>query len=75
MGRKKSEKPEELKRDDMVVKLDRVVGADARWVADQRGISLAEYLTEMIRPLIARDLRKEMDARKEKTPASRPGES
>jgi hypothetical protein len=42
-------------RDDISVKLDRTVAARARYVADLRGLTLAEYLTEAIRPIVDRD--------------------
>jgi hypothetical protein len=42
-------------RDDVVVKLDRGVAAQARYVADSRNIPLAEYLTEITRGVVRRD--------------------
>ena len=42
-------------RDDIAVKLDRSVVADARYVAYKRGISLAQYLTDIVRPMVAKD--------------------
>ena len=55
MVRKRTGRPPTSERDDIVVKLDRAVAADARWIAEKRGISMAEYLTEAIRPIIAKD--------------------
>lgn len=51
-GRPKSD------RDDVSVRLDRNVVSRARFVADQRGLTLAEYLTELVRPLVDRDFGK-----------------
>jgi hypothetical protein len=48
-GRPKSD------RDDVSVKLDRSVAARARFVAELRGVTLAEYLTEAVRPVVERD--------------------
>ena len=50
-GRPKAEQV----RDDMSVKMDRTIVARARFVAELRGITLAEYLTEVVRPIVARD--------------------
>ena len=55
MVRKRTGRPPTSERDDVVVKLDRIVAADARNIAEKRGISLAEYLTEAVRPIVARD--------------------
>jgi hypothetical protein len=51
-GRPKSD------RDDVSVKLDRTVVARARFVAELRGVTLAEYLTEAVRPVVDRDFAK-----------------
>lgn len=45
-------------RDDISVKMDRATVARARFVADVKGISLAEYLTEAARPVIQKDFEK-----------------
>jgi len=42
-------------RNDIVVKLDRAVAAQARYIAETRGISMAEYLTAALAPIVARD--------------------
>lgn len=42
-------------RDDVTVKLDRGVAARARYVAELRGLTLAEYLSEAARPVVDRD--------------------
>ncbi len=55
MGRKRTGRPPTSERDDIVVKLDRAVAADARWIAEKRGVSMAEYLSEALRPIVARD--------------------
>lgn len=43
------------KRDDKAVKIDRRLATKAKVIADTRGISAAEYLSELLRPLIERD--------------------
>ena len=48
-GRPKSD------RDDMTVKMDRTIVARARFVADLRGQTLTEYLSEAVRPIVDRD--------------------
>lgn len=50
-------RPRTSTRDDVAVKLDRGVAVRARFVANVRGISLAEYLTEAIRPLVDRNFK------------------
>lgn len=52
---KKAGRPKSSERDDIVVKLDREVAAQARYVADKRRVPLAEYLTSALRPVVARD--------------------
>ena len=47
--------PRKTKRDDEPVKLDRKVLAVARIVAATKGISLAEYLSETLRPIVQKD--------------------
>ncbi len=51
-GRPKSE------RDDVTVKMDRGVVARARYVAEIRGVTLAEYLSDAVRPIVDRDFGK-----------------
>lgn len=51
-------RPKASGRDDVTVKLDRSLVARARFVADLRGISLAEYLTDAVRPAVDRDFEK-----------------
>jgi hypothetical protein len=40
------------------VKIDRGVASMAKWVASSRGITLAEYLTELLRGPVGRDMAK-----------------
>jgi hypothetical protein len=49
VGRPKGKRTE---RDDVSVKLDRAVASKAKILAGDRGITLAELLTEMLGPLI-----------------------
>jgi hypothetical protein len=52
-GRPKSE------RDDVTVKMDRRVVARAQFVARLRGLTVAEFLTEIARPGVDREFAKE----------------
>ena len=51
------------KRIDVTVKLDAAVVRDAKAVASFRDVTLAAYLSEMIRPLVDRDLDEEFAKR------------
>ncbi|MDB5349197.1 MAG: hypothetical protein JWN86_444 [Planctomycetota bacterium] len=42
-------------RDDVAVKMDRAIVARGRYVAEIRGLSLAEYLSESVRAVVDRD--------------------
>ena len=55
---KKAGRPATSTRDDVAVKIDRVLAAKARFVAENRKISLAEYLTEALRGTVTRDFDK-----------------
>jgi hypothetical protein len=55
MAKKRMGRPPTSDRDDIAVKLDRNVAADARYIAEKRSMSLAEYLTELVRPMVAKD--------------------
>jgi hypothetical protein len=46
--------------DNVAVKMNRQVVHDAKTVAVLRGVSLVEYLNSLIRPLVKRDLDKEL---------------
>lgn len=52
MPRKKSN------RDDQATKIDRLLLEKARIIAQERGISVAEYLSELARPVIEKDFPK-----------------
>jgi hypothetical protein len=60
----------EMARNDVQVKLDASVIKEAKMVAAARGITLAEYISEMIRPIVRRDLEAET-GRVLGTPSSR----
>jgi len=54
------------KRDDKAVKIDRTTAVKAGFVASVRGVTLAEYLSELLRQPIDRDYQKaqkELDSR------------
>ena len=55
-GRPRSE------RRDIAVKMDRALVAKARFVAQCRGLTLAEYVTESLRPTVDKDFAKESRA-------------
>jgi hypothetical protein len=46
------------KRDDTAVKIDRTVADKAKLVASRRGITMAEYLTDLVRAAVERDFAK-----------------
>jgi hypothetical protein len=58
MAKKKAGRPATSTRDDVVVKIDRGIVAKARFVAENRKIPLAEYLSEALRSIVARDFDK-----------------
>lgn len=47
--------PEKPKRKDKAVKIARDLAAKAKIIADTRGISIAEYLSELLRPHVLKD--------------------
>jgi hypothetical protein len=47
------------KRQDMTVKLDAEVLRVAKIVAAYRGVTVADYLSELVRPLALKDLQRE----------------
>jgi hypothetical protein len=59
----KKPKPPMAKRDDTAAKIDASIVRDAKIVAAYRDITLAEYLSELLRPLVARDLKAEQERR------------
>ena len=52
-------RPPKSTRDDVVARIDRVVIAHARFVADSRKIPLAQYLSEVLRPTVMKDFEHE----------------
>jgi hypothetical protein len=63
-----------VRRNDTAVKVDSEVVSEAKMVAASRGITLAEYLTEILRPVVHSDLEEEMTRRLKagQTPRPRP---
>lgn len=57
-----------VKRNDVSVKLDAEVVAEAKMVAASRDMSLAEYLSELLRPLVRKDLEHETARRLQPPP-------
>lgn len=69
---------EMVRRNDTAAKIDSGVVADAKIVAAFRGITLAEYLSQILRPAVTRDLESEMAKRQRPGAPGRkakPGES
>jgi hypothetical protein len=56
-------RPATSTRDDVAVKVDRDVVGQAKIVAWDRGISLAEYITETLRAAVGRDFDRVVQAR------------
>lgn len=48
----RSNKP---KRDDVPVKIDRAIWQRARVIAGERNLTIAEYLSEALRPIVDKD--------------------
>lgn len=51
-------RPKSSTRDDVVARVDREVVRQARYVADMKRISLAEYISEILKPVVAADYAK-----------------
>jgi hypothetical protein len=51
-------RPKSSDRDDVTVRLDRAITAKARYVAEIRGVSLAEYLSSITSGPVERDFEK-----------------
>jgi hypothetical protein len=64
MATKKAGRPATSTRDDQSVKVDRELVTRAKFVAERRRIHLAEYLTELLQPLVARDFDREVQSSK-----------
>lgn len=58
MARKKVGRPKTSERDDVTVKIDRHVAKKLRYLADDKGIPLAQLLTEFVRPIADREFDK-----------------
>ena len=58
MAWKRTGRPKTSTRDDVVARIDRGVIAWARYVAETRMIPLAEYLSEILRPVVSKDFEK-----------------
>jgi hypothetical protein len=60
MAKKRAGRPKSSDRQDVSIKFDKTLAGMARMIALGRGISMAEYLSEMARPNIERDYAKIM---------------
>jgi hypothetical protein len=58
MEKRSRGRPKSSDRHDVSIKFDKILVGRARMVAKARGVSLVEYLSEMCRPNIDRDLAK-----------------
>lgn len=59
MARKKAGRPKSSDRDDVTVKIDRELKVSADYVAAKRRMTLAQYLTELLKPVVEADFAKE----------------
>lgn len=55
MARKKMGRPKTSERQDVSIKFDKTLAGKARLISQGKGVSMAEYLSELARPLIDRD--------------------
>jgi hypothetical protein len=55
-----SEKSDEMSRNDVSVKLDAAVAKEAKLVATYRGVPVAQYISEVLAPIVRRDLQAEV---------------
>jgi hypothetical protein len=55
---KRRGRPKSSERDDVTVRLDRLIARRAKAVADYRGITLAEFLSELARGPVDREFAK-----------------
>jgi hypothetical protein len=60
MMAKKMGRPKSSVRNDVSIKFDKILAGKARLISQARGIAMAEYLSEAVRPLIDRDYAKLM---------------
>jgi hypothetical protein len=60
MTKKRMGRPKSSDRRDVSIRFDKVLAGRARLIAQGRGISMAEYLSEAARPIIDRDYAKLM---------------
>jgi hypothetical protein len=70
----KAGRPKRSERDDVTVKIDRGIVSKAKMIASARNVPLAEYLSELLRPPVARDFAKEMRRIESEEKGSEPGE-
>lgn len=48
------------RRDDMAVKIERILAEKSKLVATRRGLTMAEYLSDILRKAVERDFSKEV---------------
>lgn len=60
MAKRSAGRPKTSERSDVSIKFDKVLAGRARIIAQGKGITMAEYLSEMCQPIIDRDYAKLM---------------
>jgi hypothetical protein len=58
--RPKTDQNSDMPRNDVSVKLDAAVAREAKLVATYRGVALAEYISEVLKPIVRADLQAEV---------------
>jgi len=61
-----------VKRNDVNVKMDAEVVRLCKIVSSSRGVPMAEYLSDLVRPLVQRDLKTEMSRQFQPSPPRKP---
>jgi hypothetical protein len=64
--RAKPEQEPKPRRDDMAVKVERILAEKAKTIATRRGVTMAEYLSDLIRTAVERDFTKVVREMEEK---------
>jgi hypothetical protein len=67
MAKKQMGRPKTSDRHDVSIKFDKILAGRARLIAQGRGVTMAEYLSESARPIIDRDYARLMRELEERT--------
>lgn len=68
MGKKKARSTEPVRRNDVPARIDANVLEDVRLIATLRKISIAEYLSEVVGPIVKRDIEEALAKRAQSGP-------